>query len=101
MGRGWIWGAAIHFFVFSMEESLLEDEEFWGISNLDDWMVFQSLKRIYIYNIETGAINIIDAENTLFRMFQVDKEIYFQESGKEYLKLTMGRQKLFIKMKLF
>ena len=35
----------------NMEESLLEDEEFWGISNLDDWMVFQSLKRIYIYNI--------------------------------------------------
>ncbi|WP_421802412.1 triple tyrosine motif-containing protein [Flagellimonas sp.] len=78
----------------SMEESLLEDEEFWGISNLDDWMVFQSLKRIYIYNIKTGAINIIDAENTLFRMFQVDKEIYFQESGKGIFKIDNGKAEI-------
>jgi len=78
----------------SMEESLLEDEEFWGISNLDDWIVFQSLKRIYIYNIKTGAINIIDAENTLFRMFQVDKEIYFQESGKGIFKIDNGEAEI-------
>ncbi|HKL90267.1 MAG TPA: triple tyrosine motif-containing protein [Allomuricauda sp.] len=77
----------------SMEESLLEDEEFWGILNLEDWIVFQSLKRIYVYNNKTGSINIIDAEDTLFRMFKVSNEIYFQENGKGIFKIDNGKAK--------
>lgn len=77
----------------SMEVSLLEDEEFWGILNLEDWIVFQSLKRIYVYNNKTGSINIIDAEDTLFRMFKVSNEIYFQENGKGIFKIDNGKAK--------
>ena len=77
----------------SMEESLLEDEEFWGILNLEDWIVFQSLKRIYVYNNKTESINIIDAEDTLFRMFKVSNEIYFQENGKGIFKIDNGKAK--------
>ena len=77
----------------SMEVSLLEDEEFWGILNLQDWIVFQSLKRIYVYNNKTGSINIIDAEDTLFRMFKVSNEIYFQENGKGIFKIDNGKAK--------
>nr|WP_297783618.1 triple tyrosine motif-containing protein [uncultured Allomuricauda sp.] len=77
-----------------IQKSLLEDEEFWGILNLDDYILFQSLKRIYIYNIETGAINTIDSENTLFRMFMVDREIFFQESGKGIFNIDNGEAKL-------
>jgi len=77
----------------SMEVSLLEDEEFWGILNLEDWIVFQSLKRIYVYNNKTGSIHIIDAEDTLFRMFKVSNEIYFQENGKGIFKIDNGKAK--------
>ncbi|MEQ5792742.1 hypothetical protein J4E06_16875 [Muricauda sp. NFXS6] len=77
----------------SMEVSLLEDEEFWGILNLEDWIVFQSLKRIYVYNNKTESINIIDAEDTLFRMFKVSNEIYFQENGKGIFKIDNGKAK--------
>ena len=77
-----------------MQEDLLEDEEFWGIFNLEDWIVFQSLKRIYIYNIQTESINSIDTEDTLFRMFKVSNEIYFQENGKGVFKIDNGKSKL-------
>jgi DNA-binding CsgD family transcriptional regulator/aspartate carbamoyltransferase regulatory subunit len=77
-----------------MQEDLLEDEEFWGILNLEDWIVFQSLKRIYIYNVQTESINSIDTEDTLFRMFKVSNEIYFQENGKGVFKIDNGRSKL-------
>ena len=33
----------------TMEVPLLEDEEFWNIINVDNYILFQSLKRIYIY----------------------------------------------------
>lgn len=73
-----------------MDQPLLEDEEFWGILDLNDWIIFQSLKRIYIYNTKTGSISTIDAENTLYRMFQVGNEIFYQENGKGLLKIENG-----------
>ncbi|MEM9144412.1 MAG: LuxR family transcriptional regulator, partial [Bacteroidota bacterium] len=39
----------------SMEIDLLEDEEFWTILRLDEYLLFQSLKRIYIYNVTNGS----------------------------------------------
>ena len=73
-----------------IQESLVQDEEFWGIFHLDRWILFQSLNRIYIYNIDDESINIIDAETTLLRMFKVGGSIYFQKSGLGIFKIENG-----------
>ncbi len=70
--------------------SLLEDEEFWTIINLDDWIVFQSLKRIYIFNVKTNQVNTLDSENTITKMFKLGESIYFQRSGKGIFKIKAG-----------
>ncbi len=70
--------------------NLVQDEEFWGIFHMDSWILFQSLNRIYIYNIEDESINIIDSETTLLRMFQVGGSIYFQKSGQGIFKIENG-----------
>lgn len=69
---------------------LLEDEEFWTIIDLDDWIVFQSLKRIYILNVKTNLVNSIDAENTITKMFKLGESIYFQRSDKGIFKIKAG-----------
>ncbi len=69
---------------------LVEDEEFWNIINIDDWIVFQSLKRIYIYNVNDGKVNTIDANNKITKIFKVDKSIYFQILGKGIYKIEYG-----------
>ncbi|WP_422079390.1 triple tyrosine motif-containing protein [Ulvibacterium sp.] len=75
---------------------LIEDEEFWNIIHVDDYMVFQSLKRIYIYDISKGTVNTIDSNRTITKMFKVGQDVYFQrlgeglfgiESGKDFLVL--------------
>ncbi len=71
--------------------TLLEDEEFWTIINLDDWIVFQSLKRIYILNIKTNEVKTIDSENTITKMFKLGESIYFQRVGKGIFKIKAGR----------
>ncbi len=72
--------------------SLLEDEQFWNIIELDGWVLFQSLQRIYIYNLETGLIKKINSgpQAVITKMFKVGGSVYFQETGKGIFKIEKG-----------
>jgi AraC family chitin signaling transcriptional activator len=72
----------------------LEDEEFWGIEVIGDWLMFQSLDRIYIINESTGRVNIIESETTLTEMILVDETIVFQKSNLGVFKIDGGEPKL-------
>jgi DNA-binding CsgD family transcriptional regulator/ligand-binding sensor domain-containing protein len=74
--------------------SIGEDEQFWTILELDGWLLFQSLERIYLYNISTEEVKIIKAKSTITKMIKVDGAIYFQELGKGIYKIEKGQPKL-------
>lgn len=74
-----------------LKVKLIEDEEFWTIINIEDYVVFQSLKRIYILNVNSGALNTIDSESTITKMFKVGEDIYFQKSDKGIFKIESGK----------
>lgn len=74
-----------------MNIDLLEDEQFWNILNIDEWIVFQSLKRIYTYNAKDKSANIINTKGTINKIFKVDKHIYFQRQGKGIYKIVRGK----------
>ena len=38
---------------------LIEDEQIWEIVELDGWMIFKSLQRIYLYHLSTKSVKII------------------------------------------
>ncbi len=71
--------------------NLIEDEEFWNIINIDDYIVFQSLKRIYILNVNNGSLNTIDSESTITKMFKLNGKIYFQRTGEGLFKIESGK----------
>ncbi|WP_111659615.1 helix-turn-helix and ligand-binding sensor domain-containing protein [Olleya aquimaris] len=79
-----------------IKDRLLEDEQFWNITNLDDWLLFQSLNRIYIYNLKTDTFKIIDSDVGIIKMFKVDKTIYYQDISKGLLQLENGESKTII-----
>ena len=70
---------------------LIQDEEFWNIINVDDYMVFQSLKRIYIYNGKNGDVQTINTKSTITKMFKVGQGIYFQRKGEGIFKIEAGK----------
>jgi len=70
---------------------LLEDEEFWNIINIDDYIVFQSLKRIYIYNVVDGSISQINSKSTITNIFKVNQSIYFQRINEGIFKIEVGK----------
>ncbi|WP_242120008.1 triple tyrosine motif-containing protein [Aestuariivivens sediminicola] len=74
----------------AMEVPLLEDEEFWNIINVDNYILFQSLKRIYIYNTTTNSFNSIDSNAIIYKIFEVDGKIYFQNTDEGLFVIDKG-----------
>ena len=73
---------------------MLEDEQIWEIAELDGWMVFKSLQRIYLYNLETKSLKTIDFEKNITKLSKVENIIYFQELGKGVFMIENGVPKL-------
>ncbi|MDD7885947.1 triple tyrosine motif-containing protein [Flavivirga sp. 57AJ16] len=72
----------------------LEDEEFWNIISIDEYILFQSLKRIYIYNKTNNSYSIIDSETIIYKIFKVDETIYYQKTKDGIYKIEHGTSKL-------
>ncbi|WP_238474477.1 triple tyrosine motif-containing protein [Maribacter algarum] len=73
---------------------LLEDEEFWNIVELDEWVLFQSLERIYIYNTSDKTIKVIDSKSTKAHMFNFNGTIYFHSTENGLFKIENGKSVL-------
>ena len=77
------------------EIDILEDEQIWNIIHQGKWILFQSLNRILIYNIETDQVRYITAGNTINKIFQVGDQIYFQVLKEGLFTIMEGDKKLY------
>lgn len=73
---------------------LIEDEEFWNILEMGEWILFQSLNRIYIYNSIDKEFKTINSETVLSKIFKVDNTIYFQKLNDGLYKIEKGESEL-------
>ncbi|MEJ2584142.1 MAG: triple tyrosine motif-containing protein [Robiginitalea sp.] len=64
-----------------LQMELLEDEQFWKIRTVGDWVLFQSLQRIYAYRISDGSFEVIPSEASRAQLFTYQDAIYFQREG--------------------
>jgi ligand-binding sensor domain-containing protein/DNA-binding CsgD family transcriptional regulator len=77
-----------------LPKPLLDDESFWNIVHLDNYVLFQSLNRIYIYNLIDESFKIIDVISKRAVLFKVRNNVYFQESDKGIFKIENGKATL-------
>ena len=61
-----------------IKAKIIDDEQFWNILNYEQWVIFQSLNQIYIYDTKTQKFSIIPSSKGILKSFQVDNAIYFQ-----------------------
>ncbi len=69
-----------------------EDEEFWGIIDIEGFILFQSLDRIYIYNALDESVRVIESESRINKMYKVNETIYFQKNGVGVFKIENGKE---------
>ncbi len=73
-----------------MKKQMLNDENFWNILNYDQWVIFQSLNRIYIYDSKTETFKIITAKSFITKSYGTNNSIFFQTVGEGLFELERG-----------
>ncbi|MDO6737281.1 triple tyrosine motif-containing protein [Wenyingzhuangia sp. 2_MG-2023] len=91
----------LKFTSLSSEIDLLEDEQFWHIEILEGWVLFQSLERIYLYNLKTKEYKIIQARDQILSMFKAKGTIYYQVYDEGIYLLRNGISQLISSHKIF
>ncbi|MBW4360055.1 LuxR family transcriptional regulator [Flavobacterium sp. NAS39] len=77
-----------------LKKQMLNDENFWNILNYDQWVIFQSLNRIYIYDSKTEAFKIIETKSFITKSYGTDNSIFFQTVGEGLFELERGKAHL-------
>lgn len=77
-----------------IKNKLIEDEHFWNILNIDNWVLFQSFNRIYVYDLKKKTFQFIDNYANIFRIYKVDNSIYFQALGEGLFEIINGKSVL-------
>lgn len=78
----------------NLNGSLLEDEQFWNILNFDNWILFISLNRIYIYDTSDNSIRFIEAKVPNAKVFNINNGILFQKAGEGLFRIEAGNSVL-------
>ncbi len=78
----------------SIKQKLLDDEQFWNIINYEQWVVFQSLSRIYIYDTKSNSFKIITPKGSITKAFKTNNAIYFHVLNEGLYEIENGGSKL-------
>lgn len=78
----------------NIQSKILDDEQFWNILDYDQWVIFQSLSRMYIYDTKTRKFSIVTPRNDILKSFGVANSIYFQTLNDGLFEIENGKSKL-------
>ncbi|MFH4966938.1 LuxR C-terminal-related transcriptional regulator [Gaetbulibacter sp. M240] len=77
-----------------LDIEFFEDEEFWNIIAVDEYILFQSFKSIFIYNKKNNTYSRITSEGIIYKVFKLEDDIYFQEEKTGLYMIDNGESKL-------
>ncbi|MBT8276819.1 MAG: LuxR family transcriptional regulator [Bacteroidia bacterium] len=80
--------------VQKQEFDMIVDEQIWNIINHDEWILFQSLNRIYLYHVIDESISFLEVENTITKLFEIENDFYFQVSNEGLFAIENKKSKL-------
>lgn len=87
---------SLEYFSLSSElkNTISEDEQFWNIIDNGDFILFQSLNHLYIYNVKTENISIISTNSSISKVFTTGNKIFYQVYGEGLYELVKGESVL-------
>lgn len=71
-----------------------EDEQFWNISVRPDYVLFQSLSHIYLYDKKENTVSPIVEDLSIQKFFTVDSSYYYQVLGEGLYQILNGNSQL-------
>jgi len=77
-----------------IKKDILDDEQFWNIAQFDQWVIFQSLSQIFIYDTKTQKHRILKPQTGVNKVFTVNNTILYQTFGAGLFEIENGQSKL-------
>jgi ligand-binding sensor domain-containing protein len=77
-----------------VKNKILDDEQFWNIAQYDQWVIFQSLNQIFIYDTKKNTYNIIKPQTGVNKIFMVNNTILYQTFGTGLYEIENGKSRL-------
>ena len=84
-----------------LKNKILDDEQFWNILQYDQWVIFQSLNQIYIFDSKKNTFKVITPKNAINKIFKTNNAIYFQVVGEGLFEIENGKSTLVSDNQLF
>lgn len=77
-----------------IKNKLRDDEQFWNIIAYSQWVIFQSLDRIYIFDSKSNTFRILSPESNILKSFQTSNSIFFQTNDYALYEIENGKSQL-------
>ena len=77
-----------------LEQKIEEDEQIWNILDLNEWVVFQSSHKIYLYNTLNQTFKIIKTDKIIFNIFNIENTIFYSVRNEGVYKIKEGKPEL-------
>ena len=77
-----------------IKDKILDDEHFWDILKFDQWVLFQSLNRIYVYDTKLNKFSIINPKSNILKAFKTENGLYYQTFSEGLFEIENGTSKL-------
>ena len=77
-----------------IKSKIIDDEQFWNILSYDQWIIFQSLDQIYIYDTKTTQFSIIKQKKKILKSFEASGSLFFQVADEGLFEIENGKSKL-------
>lgn len=74
----------------------IEDEQFWNIFSHKQYILFQSLNRLVIYNQQSNTLKTYNSEHGILDAFVNDDEIYFQDNNRTLFKIENEKSLVYL-----
>ena len=75
---------------------IIDGEQFWHIKELDDYIVFQSLQRLYTFNKKTSTVGVLSTKGSVSNIFSVNDQVYYQVAEEGLFSIENGAQEALI-----
>ena len=74
----------------------IEDEQFWNIFSHKQYILFQSLNRLVIYNQQSNTLKTYNSDYGILDAFVNDDEIYFQDNNRTLFKIENEKSLVYL-----
>ncbi|WP_229719363.1 helix-turn-helix domain-containing protein [Winogradskyella schleiferi] len=77
-------------------EKILSEDQIWDILSYEEWVLFQAGHALYFYNKTSETFKTINSENIIYKVFNVNNQIYYHVANEGIYVLEGGQPKLVI-----